>query len=365
MWTGYDMTLYSAAGRRLRQVDAYDSLSCTRTVNEVGAASLALPYDRALYDALTRDAVLDVWRAVGSRPPSRVMETVWLLSGREKSIDESGKMLMTFSFVDTVDVLRRFLVAYEDGTAQADKTGVAETLAKAFVTEQIVTRCGKPLSVESDAARGAASVSVAASWQDVLSVVQGITRSSSQQGSYLALDVVADTISGYTFRVYSGQRGRDRSASSPVQLVLGLANGALSVGTYSEDYSSSVSTQYCGGQTVDGTQVTATAVNDAVENLGPWSHTEAYTSAQNSADSAVVTSEAYAALRAARPEVGMSGVTLTQSDRFVFGRDVGFGDRVVVDFDGLLDAHVSSATLAVDGGTGTETVTVNLSEVGV
>ena len=61
----------------------------------------------------------------------------------------------------------------------------------------------------------------------------------------------------------------------------------------------------------------------------------------------------------------MSGVTLTQSDRFVFGRDVGFGDRVVVDFDGLLDAHVSSATLAVDGGTGTETVTVSDTGVGI
>jgi hypothetical protein len=357
MWSAYDIALYSPSGTFIAPVEAWTGLQMCRTVNAVGACTLSLPWDEAMWNAARKDAILDVWRRVGGAK-SRPLGAVWLLAKRGTTLTSDGTRTMQWTFVDTLDLLRRVRVMYADGTAQAVKTSLAaETIIKTVATEQMITRLALPVTIEGDAQRGYYPMSVACAWQDLLSLFQQVCQSSTQSGTYMAFDFAPSDVTKWALRVLTGQRGTDRSQFSPTPLTLSVEAGDLSEATYEEDYSASASSVTCGGQVSSGAQVTSTATNAALDGLGPFAHTELYTSAQNTVDTTTLAVQANADLRAARPTVSLSNATIPQTESCILGRTFDLGDRVTVRYAPImLDARLDSLTLSVDGQSGEEKV---------
>jgi hypothetical protein len=359
MWSAYSLDLYSPTGVHVSTLEAWDSLAMSRTVNSTGALSLKLPFTEKVWDSVRKDSLLDVWRRAADGSRRRAMGTLWLVASRRVSLSNDGTLAMTLGCVDCTDVLRRWSVMAADGSAAANKTGAAETLMKAVVTDQLITRGGLTLTVEGDGARGYDPLTIACANQQVLSVVQGVAQSSTQYGTYLAFDVVPDSTLDWTFRVWEGQRGTDRTSTRP--LVLSDAAGDIGEGEYLEDYGSAVSQVVCGGQTVSGAQSTATATNLALEGLGPFAHTEIYTSAQNTAAATTLEAEANTVLRLSRPALALSGAALVQTPKCQYGSDFDFGDKLRVSFAGQnFTARLDSLSINVDARSGEEKFAANL-----
>ena len=373
MWSAYTLQLSSPAGVLVEPLDEYASIQMVRSVNAVGTLTLTIPWESnwRLWDRLTTDSVIDVMRRGNVGGTRRLMDTVWFVRKRELAVDQNGELMITVECLDTQDLLRRWLVLADSGTAYADKpvsgvTGVAaETAMKAYVTEQIVSGTGRAagtnlagvFSVEPDAGAGEL-VFASASYQTVLTALQTICQDSTQKGTYMAFDVVATAVGAYQFRTYVDQRGADRTAGSPLPVVFSGESGSFIPATYTEDLTSCPSMVRCAGQTgAYGTMQIADAIDGTLESLGPVAHVEEYVSAQQTSLYGAVETQAYRALRANRPVIEMP-FTVAQSPTCEVGVHFNLGDRVTVRWGHILmDARLETITISVDPSNGTETVT--------
>ena len=371
MYATYEMRLYAGTGVPVRTISDYTSLTYARTVNVPGTAVLVLPYSPRVWQDMPPECILEIWRRGEKGVPWRAGGTHWLLTRRDLVLSSNGQWTISATFADLLDILRRWLVAYPAGSAQSAKTGAAETVIKAIVTEELITRSaalgitlGNYITVESDAARGQ-TVTIEGSWQDVNAICSNVAQSSAQLGTYVAYDFEVSDVLAYVFRVYTGQRGTDRSPTSPIPQSLIVESGEMAAGTYTMDYSSSATYVFAGGQKSSGTQVTATASDASRETYGPFAHRELYGSAQNTADSGVLTSQANDLLREYRPAGDFAVQQLVLGSGLELGVNVDFGDLVSVHY-GPLDflAAFEGINVSVDGASGLETVASTMRYVG-
>ena len=364
MYSSYDIDLYSPAGVHTQSVEAFATLTLTRSVNTVGALTLTLPWSPVVWQHLPKDALIDVWRRRENGARQRVMNTLWLVSKRAVILATDGTQTIQVSAVDCIDLLRRWQITYDTATEQATKTAPAESVIKSVVSEQLVTRGGLPITVESDSSLGF-SVSIAAGWQQVLSTVQSVAQTSTQYGSYMAFDFDPTAMTAWTFRTYLGQRGMDRSSGSAIPLTLSDKAGDVTSGTYMEDYSSCDSQVIALGQTAKGATTTATATDALLDGLGPFAHTESNTTMQNTTDVAyTLPCVAQAELRARRPSLCLSQAILPQSPSCQYGVQYDFGDKLSCSFAGLsFTAWLETLAVSVDASSGQETFTGTLNGV--
>ena len=364
MYSSYDIDFYSPAGAHTQSVEAFSTLTLTRSVNTVGALTLILPWSPAVWQHLPKDAIIDVWRRRENGARQRMMNTLWLVSKRAVILAEDGTQTMTVSAVDCIDVLRRWQIMYDTNTPQATKTGAAESVIKAVVTDQLVTRGGLPIAVESDGAFGF-SVSIAAGWQQVLSTVQSIAQTSTQYGSYMAFDFDPTAMTAWTFRTYLGQHGTDRSSGAAVPLTLSDKAGDVASGTYTEDYSTCDSRVVALGRTAKGATTQAIVTDATLDNLGPFAHTEMNTTMQDTTDAVyTLPCVANAELRARRPTLCLSQAILPQSPSCQYGVHYDFGDKLSCSFAGLsFTAWLETLAVSVDASSGQETFTGTLNGV--
>lgn len=371
MYATYELKLYSGAGQPIRTIADYTSLSYARTVNTPGSAVLVIPYTAAAWQEMPPESILEIWRRGQRGVAWRAGGTHWLLTRRDLVLAADGHWTISATFTDLLDLLRRWLVAYPAGSAQSAKTGAAETVIKAFVTDELITRSaalgvnlGNYITIEGDAGRGQ-TVNVEGSWQDVASVCSNVAQSSAQLGTYVAYDFEVLGMLSYLFRVYTGQRGTDRSPTAPLPLQIIVESGAVAAATYTMDYSGSATYVWAGGQKTGGAQVYATASDASRESYGPFAHREMYGSAQNTVDSAVLTSQAKDLLREYRPAGDFTVQALVLGAGLEFGVNVKLGDLVSVRY-GPLDflAALEGISVTVDGSSGLETVSSTLRYVG-
>ena len=363
MYANYDLTLLSSVGARIAQLDAFSSLTYARSVNNVGAASVTVPFDARVWAQAGRDSILEIWRTGANR--KRALGAVWLLSGRSMALASDGTETMTLTYVDQLDVLNRYSIYAQPTDSNAVYAAVpAESLIKSVVRSEVLTAntavgrlgLGSYITMEPDEQRGAA-VSAQVNMQNVLAVAQNACQTSAQAGLYLCFDMEPQTALSWQFCCYSGQRGVDRSAGSPYPLFVSAQGGRASERTYSENYLDSASTAICGGQVASGAQVVAVATDAALDSLGPFAHTETYSGAQNTADQATIYSQAQAALRAGRPSYTWTG-TFVETASARWGRDIDFGDTIMVSAAGRQQAmRIEGVSVSVDSGTEKITLT--------
>lgn len=211
--TSYQVRLKSKAGALLAVFtqDNLLSLRITRRVNDVATHELSI--DASLDDRVDLFAVdgqVEVWR----RPAGGdwYLEYEGFHRDAEWSQDADGKEVFVSRGVGYQDLLRRRIIAEYAGSSGAQKSGAAETVAKAFVTEQIVspTISGRAISnftVQTDGGSGN-TIYITRPYRNLLEVLQEIAAIGG--GDF---DVVGTGAAAWQFRWYNGQRGVDRRAS--------------------------------------------------------------------------------------------------------------------------------------------------------
>lgn len=126
--------------------------------------------------------------------------------------DTQGRQTFSSSGVDYKDLLARRIIAEYTGSSGGAKSGAAETVAKAFVTEQIGSSAPAAdqvsgFTVEADGADGN-SIAIARAYRNLLEVCQEIAAIGG--GDF---DVVGNGDAQWQFKWYDGQLGTDRRST--------------------------------------------------------------------------------------------------------------------------------------------------------
>ncbi len=227
MWgrkAAYQVRLKNKAGALVAVFthDALLGLHVRRVVN--GVASHELSIDATVdtrCDLFAVDGQVEVWRKPAGQSWYREYEGFHRTGVFSK--DDDGREVFTSRGYGYQDLLTRRIVAYAAGSAGAAKSGVAETVIKAFVDENAGPGAGtgRPitgLSVQADAA-GGESVNIRCAYDNLLDVCQRIA--SIGGGDF---DVVGTGAATWEFRWYAGQRGTDRRTT----IVFSTAYGNMS-----------------------------------------------------------------------------------------------------------------------------------------
>lgn len=209
----YDAILKSAAGARLGVLSGDSLLGFTfsKEVDACGAFTLVVSGVNSLVSSFAEGGQVEFWREDLANGITRYKEAEFLVDDL-REYEQDGQGLFQASGAGYNAILARRVVAAYAGSAQAEKTGAAESVLKEYVDEQIVSatvaaRQVPGLTVQADAA-GGNSVTVYGAWQNLLDVCQTISKVGG--GDFAVVGTGAAT---YEFQWYLGQMGTDRRAT--------------------------------------------------------------------------------------------------------------------------------------------------------
>lgn len=350
--------LYSPDGVYLEPVNDFLELNCTLAEMQIGVLTLVFPgvaHDAtkfvrgsriAYYRAPTASLGGGVFRLVGN--------TMWRIVRRERKVNSRYEQLIRITAVHPNALLAHRVVAYDEESAQADKTGAADDIIKAYVRENFLTAtdtdrnlAAARFAVETDVG-AAPSVTKTGSYRTVLTLCQEIASAATQAGTYTGFEVFSPTETGaFTLRTYTGQRGTDRSSTSAAPLALGLTRGSLNTVELDEDWTQAVSFVYAGGSGKQDERVTGTASDTALIESEPYGRVEWFQSVGTTDDTASLDDEAARALRERRPRTVFTGDVI-DTEAATFGDEYDWGDRVIGEYTDLRVAHVQQYDCRVD-----------------
>lgn len=351
--------LYSPDGVYLEPVNDFIALDCTLTEMQIG--QLVLVVSGTIHDATkfvrggriayyrTPSASLGggIWRLVG--------DTTWLIARRQRIVNPFYQQLIRITCVHPNALLAARVVAYDEESAEADKTDLADDMIKAYVRENFTaatdaTRnwAASRFTVAADVG-AAPSVKKAASYRTVLTVCQEIAAAATQAGTYTGFEVTSPTETGpFTLRTYIGQRGVDHSSTSSTPVVLGLGSGSMNSVELDEDWSQLVSAVYAGGSgKKDERLVSAPALDAALIAQSPYGRVEWFQSISGIDDTTVLDDEAARILRERRPRTVFTG-DVVDSAEATFGGEYDWGDRAIGEYTDLRVAQVVQFDCRVD-----------------
>jgi hypothetical protein len=355
-----EIRAYTPIGEGLGSIGGAAAAEWARKERQVGRLSLTIP-DADLDPAWLRlDTQFEILVSADGGPPLRDGEARYLLRGWRWSRDANGRIIWTLRAADGVDLLRRRIIAYAAGSAQAAKSATAaDNLIKAFVrenTDTLATDAARRYAatfwaIDADTSAGP-SIAKSAPRRNLLTVCQEIADAAATAGVYTTFDVIYDG-SLFRLRTYTGQRGVDRRRTTSAQpLLLGGRYGTSGAAELDYAAEEEATYLYAAGQGEGNARAVATAENTARSGLSPFGRIEALQDARNTSSSAALQDEADSALRERRPRQTFTA-TFLDTESIRWGVDVGFGDYVTVeDADGLFDCRIDgySGNLSPDRG---------------
>lgn len=338
------LTLWSPDGTQfLDDLTDFITLDCVLSEGNIGTLTLTLPPGHN-YTNFRRDARVAYYRAPTAQLTSGqprlhlVGDTTWLLVSRKRTIDIVDRNeIVTVICVHPNHLLARRVIAYDEASAQADKSATADNAIKAYVRENFVSATDGVRNWASalftvDADLGAApTVDKAASYRTVLTTCQEVAAAASAAGTYTNFEVIGTENGAFRLRTYTGQRGSDRSSTSGQALVISAAGGAFDSVELEENWIDLANAVYAGGGGRQDERVT-TFVSDAVSIAeSPYGWSEWFQSAGGSTDASVLNDEAMRALREHRARVVFSGA-VKDTEFATFGEEYDWGYRVVGEY---------------------------------
>lgn len=337
------VSLFSPDGTQyLDDLSDFLSLECVLSEGNIGTVALTLPAGHN-YTNFRRDARIAYYRApsadlVIGQPRFRLVgNTVWLLAGRKRTIDLTNQReTTTLKCAHPNHLLARRVVAYSEKSSQADKSGAADNLIKAYVRENFTTATdttrnwGSTLFAVENDLLAAPVVDKAASERTVLTVCQELASAASAAGTYTNFEITGMERGALRLRTYTGQRGADRSSTGQT-LIISVMNGAFDTVELEEDWFDMASFVYAGGSGKQDERWIGTASDSVLIGDSPYGRIEWFQNAANADTQAVVDDEAARALRERRPRIVFSGAV---KDTFAatFMDEYDHGDRVVGEF---------------------------------
>lgn len=357
----YEIWLTDDFGTRIQLLDNLIGFSATRTVGAISSFSAQVPitFDRNL---LKPDRIIQVWRAATSGAKLGLWRPYFLRKW-QPSVSNDGLRNLTIFGRDSLDLLRRRIVAYYTDEAQSSKVDYADDMMKEVVTESIVdgltpapssgTRVWSNLSIEANVSAGP-TITKAFSWDKLMTtssggVIPSLAKASYEAGTEVFYDIVPSSVSSssisFKFITRTGQPGRDVTETG---LVFSIENGSLESAQLTVDYTEEENYIYAGGKGATNIRDIQQVYSVARYGLSQWNRCEGFADARNQGSVNGVREQGRAALARGRPRRIFSGSPL---DTFLarFGQHWDFGDKVRVKFEGeIFDCIVKSVTLSVD-----------------
>jgi len=259
----YQVRLKDNTGSVAAIWDDWRSLQYQRKVNAGGFITLILDGNDPRAMLLETDGQIEVLRAIPGLK-DWYTDLDGIVEDFDDSTFENGNRQLTIVGSGLNSLLGRRDIAYRSDSAQAAKTGVAETVMKEYVNENVGPGATSPprllasgvmagFAVEADAAGGNAWTGNRSS-RGLLEVCQEI----SNVGG-VDFGVARTGAGAYEFRVYAGQLGEDRTtagldystglnAAGNPPVVFSLELGNIASCTYSIKRRGAANAVYCFGQ---------------------------------------------------------------------------------------------------------------------
>lgn len=230
----WQIRLRAADGSLVAVLDDYESFSAEKRVNAPALYTLRMSGENAKVALFELDGQLEFWRRWPEYAIDWTKEVEAFHRNEDYIINADGSFTFQSQGLGYVDLLDRRIIANFTASAEASKAQRAETVAKAFVLEQVGAdaddaegndgRVTTGLDIEAPGATGH-SVYFARFSKNVLDVLQEIARIGG--GDF---DVVGTGDATFEFRWYDGQLGMDRSATVKFSLPLGnMARPVLAI----------------------------------------------------------------------------------------------------------------------------------------
>lgn len=222
-------------------LDYWTTLYIERPVNNFGTHQLTIDLDDSRVPYFVPDAIVEVWRKDDIGIHEWYREYVGLHITPQYEITETGRKLFTSYGRTLEDLLHRRTVRYFSGTPYATKTGMGETVMKAFVAENAATLATSPpritdgtttgLTVAADTALGLTWTGSRA-WKNLLELLQDIAEATSVD---FAIARVGNQPPAYQFQTYYPQLGTDRRASVLFEVELGNMARPTYISSHTEE----------------------------------------------------------------------------------------------------------------------------------
>lgn len=340
------LRLWSPIGEFITGLDEWRSIDCVLAENQISPLTVSLSSDYS-DEIFQRDCRVSYERSpefYGSfTTPKLVGGTTWLVSDRERVVETNGSSVIVLRCEHPNRVLGSRVVAYNEGTTQAEKSDIASDVLYDIVNENLVAATDASRNISTshfvlDPRPGptfGATVSKSFSYRNVLVALQEIAKASAQQGAYIGFEVYTQVPPGpLRCRFYSGQRGTDRSSTSGqpfiIHSVFSRGNEGTGKSRVTEDWMGIVSHVYAGGSGKLDERSVQTASDSNLINASPFGRVEFFRSV-SSDDTAIISSEAQRTLREYRPRRSFEG-DFGGAEAFVYDVDYTWGDIVVAQF---------------------------------
>lgn len=344
-------------GVRLAPLDQAMELEYTRVVNDTGL--LTGRWSQQAFDPswLKLDHRIEVWR-------NRQLDFAGFLRYWNPRTEE-GISTVEVGFPDYNELLSRRIVAYYDGSAQADKSDHADDFMRAVVRENFGADCvdvARDLSawglivppVTADLHLGP-TVEKKFSRRYVLDALQELAGAAATAGTRVYFALVPLTAQTCEFRTWVNQPGVDRTGT----VLVGLEYGNLADPSLEHDAMDEISYVYAGGQGEGSARNIQVAQDAARIGASAIGRREAWADATIADTDAGVQAEADAALEAGRPRRSFAG-TLVETPGCRYGRDWGLGDRITAVYLGQQYACLVKAVTVKSTAPDGEVITASL-----
>lgn len=213
----HQVRLKDSAGTVVAVFDDWRSLQYQRKVNGAGFITFIINGNDPRGNLLETDGQIEVLRSI---PPSLGWYTDFdgIVEDFQDDTFENGNRQLTIVGSGPISLLGRRIIAYTSDATQAAKTGVAETVMKEYVDENVGPGATSPprllssgvmagFALEADAGGGAAWTGQRSA-RGLLETCQEIAN----EGG-IDFDVVRTGAGAYEFRTYLDQLGEDRTTT--------------------------------------------------------------------------------------------------------------------------------------------------------
>ena len=347
--TPHALVLCDPFGIQYADIRIFANLDVTRKEGDYGEMVLDL-FPDFNFKWLKRD-----WRIEDWRNGKLFGESSFIVRHIKDTTDSNGVRIFRVWAYDSVSLLKRHSIPYNNGTTYTEKQGPADDVLKAIVRENFGSLAldtardiSSVLSVEIDKGLAPQVTKFDFAYRNVLALLQEICNDSRGLGTYLTFDLVWVNGTQWEFRTYINQRGIDHSSDSaqPVIITEGARN--LAQPEYDEDGTDEANYVYSLGQSAGNARARGTAYDNARIGISPYGRIEGTVDASNTADATALTAEANSYLQLHRVKQTFNG-KLQDSDGAIFGVDYDFGDLVTVQSQRFsFDCHVDAVHAVVN-----------------
>lgn len=377
MATRYQIRLKNLAGAQVGLITDWRTLTYTKRVNSVDDYTLVIDGELPLVDDFVLDGQIEILRRdIASVPP--IPSTVDFEGFHRTEVRETsvgGLSTYTSRGAGYDDLLRRRGILYRATSAQADKSGVGETVMKEYVDENAGPGATAPprlfagvntgFTIQADGAAGTAWEGER-SFRSLIAVLREIA-----EATDVDFKVIGTGPATFQFTAQARPLGIDRSqtgidpatglnAAGNAPLVFALGFGNMGQPVYSLQRIAEVNAVIVLGQGSATNRVVEERTSAAV-SASTWNRLE---SVQNANQEALIAGldvfgDAILAKLQAKEDFNFEVI---QTDATKYGRDYFLGDLVTARYKDIeRTKQIISVTVSVVEGN--ETITVELGDI--